>query len=116
MSHEPTAYTEDEYIEAEQAYFATLTIEHFAQAIGQSRQRERTVGSFAVLRTHRPDVRYFNELLVQYPWDGKIQQVVPDNMVVCSAEPIKLYGSFNIPFQPARPFLVLDYISSLSKR
>ena len=72
MSHEPSAFTETEYVEAEQAYMATLTIEHFAQTVGQSRQRERTVGSFAVLCTRRPEVRYFNELLVQYPRDGKI--------------------------------------------
>jgi hypothetical protein len=65
-------------------------------------------------------VQCFNELLVQYPRPGqdpaRPAQVVPDNMVVIHPEPIAASGSFNTPFQPVRPFLVLEYVSKYNQR
>jgi hypothetical protein len=43
-------------------------------------------------------------------------QVVPDNMVVVCPEPIQASGSYDLPFQPAPPLLVLEYVSKRNKR
>jgi hypothetical protein len=37
-------------------------------------------------------------------------------MVVIHREPIKAEGSFDVPLQPAGPFLVLEYVSKSSQR
>src|SRR5262249_5099891 len=62
--------------------------------------------------------QYFNEMLVQYPHgrQRKIRQVVPDNMVVLHPEPLDVEGSYDVLFQPANPFWVLEYVSKSSKR
>src|SRR5262249_53080716 len=65
---------------------------------------------------HRPDVQVFNELLVQYPLNDHLGQVVPDNMVVVCDQPVKAAGSFNLPFEPALLLWVLEYVSPYSKR
>jgi Uma2 family endonuclease len=106
------------YDEAAEAYLRSLPPEHFMEATSQGRQREITVESLALLQRARPEVQYFNELLVQYPLKrgGGIGQVVPDNMVVICPEPIKASGSFNLPLQPVRPFWVLEYVSKSNKR
>src|SRR5262249_8857135 len=44
------------------------------------------------------------------------RQVVPDNMVVVHPERIKASGSYDLPFQPVRPFWALDYLSKHTKR
>jgi len=66
----------------------------------------------------RPDIQLFNELVVQFPQgEGeKIGQVVPDNMVVLWAKPIKAELSYDLPLQPVGPFWVLDYVSKHNKR
>jgi Uma2 family endonuclease len=106
------------YEEAEQEYLRNLPLEHFMEAFAQGTQREITLESFALIRAARPDLQCFNELLVQYPRPGsnKLGQVVPDNFVVVHPEPIQVRGSFNIPFQPVRPFLVLEYVSKYNMR
>src|ERR1700720_3571421 len=98
-----------EYARAAENYLRSLPPEHFMEATPQATQREITVESFALLRLHRPDVHYFNELLVQYPRPRSkdIGQVVPDNMVVISTEPIQAEGSYDLPLQPVGPSLVL---------
>src|SRR5262249_1057739 len=55
---------------------------------------------------------------VQYPArrGGKIRQVVPDNMVVVFAEPIKANGSYDMPLQPVKPFWMLEYVSKHNER
>ena len=57
-------------------------------------------------------------MLVQYrrPRWRKPGQVVPDNMVVLTNQPIRAQTSYNVPLEPARPFWVLDYISKSHKR
>lgn len=106
------------YEEAAEAYLRSLPLEHFMEATAQATQRAITLASLALVQAKRPDFQLFNELLVQYPFGRaqKIRQVVPDNMVVVAPEPIRANGSYDIPFQPAKPFLVLEYVSKGNKR
>jgi Uma2 family endonuclease len=107
-----------EYEKAAQAYLRSLPPEHFMEATPQATQREITVESLALVKAQRPDVQYFNELLVQYPHGRRpqVRQVVPDNMVVVHDEPIHAVGSFDVPLQPVGPFWVLEYVSQHSER
>ena len=106
------------YLESEQEYLRSLPLEHFMESTAQATQREITVASFRVIRASRPDVQCFNELLVQYPRAGTDRpgRVVPDNMVVVHPEPIRAAGSFVVPRQPARPFMVMEYASKTTLR
>ena len=107
-----------QYYQAAQDYLRHLPPEHFMESPPHAKQREITVESLALLRGARPDVHYFNELLVQYPFgpEDEIHQVVPDNMVIISTEPIEVGNSFDVPLQVARPFLMLEYVSPSNKR
>jgi Uma2 family endonuclease len=108
--------TERDYRRAAEEYLARLPLEHFMEATPQSTQRRVTLGSFDHLRVFRPDVYLFNELLLQYPFGDGLGQVVPDNMVVVSDQPIRDTGSFNLPFEAAPPLLVMEYVSPYSRR
>lgn len=117
----PRILLEVNYYEAAQEYLRNLPLEHFMEATPQSKQREITVESLALVHAQRPDIQYFNELLVQYPLPKskkkrKIGQVVPDNMVVVHDEPIKAEGSYDVPLQPVGPFCVMEYVSKSNKR
>ncbi len=70
------------------------------------------------MHARRPDVQFFNELLVQYPLGRRKRpgQVVPDNMIVVHDQPIKAEGSYDVPLQPARPFCMLEYVSKNNRR
>jgi len=87
------------------------------EAVPHARQREITLESFAVIHALQPDTQRFNKLLVQYPRPGHDPydpgQVVPDNFVVVSAEPIYARGSYMTPLQTVQPILVLEYVSDL---
>jgi Uma2 family endonuclease len=106
------------YEDAAREYARSLPLEHFMEAIGQSKQREITLESLALLKARRRDVQVFNELLVQYPVPGqrKPGQVVPDNMVLIGTEPVQAETSFNVPLEPIGPFWVLEYVSKNNKR
>lgn len=117
----PRSLLEINYHRAAQEYLRRLPPEHFMEATPQATQREITLESFALVQAQRPDVHRFNELLVQYPLakpkgKRKIGQVVPDNMIVLYDGPIKAEGSYDIPLQPAGPFLMLEYVSKSSER
>ncbi len=114
----PRALLRIEYGDAAQAYLRSLPLEHFMEATPQGKQREITMESLALVCPHRPDLHYFNELLIQYPHGrpSKIRQVVPDNLVVLHDGAIEAMTSFDLPLQPAGPFWVLEYISQNSKR
>lgn len=105
---------------AAERYLRSLPLEHVTEATDHARQREITLESFALVREARPDVQVFNELLVQYPRAGadpdEPGQVVPDNMVVVHPHPLTVVGSYDTPLQPARPFLLLEYVSKHNKR
>jgi Uma2 family endonuclease len=107
-----------QYHRAAQEYLRRLPPEHFMEATPQATQREITLESLALVKALRVDVHVFNELLVQYPLPRRRKpgQVVPDNMVVLHAGPIKAEGSYDVPLQPARPFLMLEYVSKASER
>ncbi len=106
------------YAEAAEAYLRSLPLEHFMEAVPQATQRKITVVSMDLVRLHRSEVQTFNELLIQYPLGGwqTIRQVVPDNFSVVHDEPIRADISYDIPFQPVRPFLMMEYVSKSSKR
>src|SRR3954451_3763047 len=79
-------------------YSRSLTEENLMESYAQGTQRKITVQSFDVIRTIRPDIQCFNEILIQYPRPGenpdKPGRVVPDNMVVVHPEPIENFGSW----------------------
>ena len=114
----PRALLEIRYDRSARAYLASLPPEHHMEATPQATQREISVESFAVLKLRRPEVHYFNELLVQYPFGrmGETKQVVPDNMVVLHDGPLVIGNSFAVELQPVEPFLVLEYVSKSSER
>jgi Uma2 family endonuclease len=117
-SGKPRILIEIAYDDWAQKYLRSLPPEHFMEATGQSKQREITLESLALLKVRRPEVQVFNELLVQYPRPGerKPGQVVPDNMVVLSNEPPRVRSGFNLPLEKAKPFWVLEYVSNSNKR
>ncbi len=86
------------------------------EATTQGKQREITLESLALVRARRHDFHVFNELLVQYPLNGDLGQVVPDNMIVLTEEEVLAEGSYNLPIEPALPFWVLEYVSPSSER
>jgi Uma2 family endonuclease len=117
-STKPRALIAVAYEAAAQEYLRSLPPEHFMEATAQAQQREITLESLALLKARRADVHVFNELLVQYPVAGqrKPGQVVPDNMVVLSDQPIQALSSYNLPLEPAAPFWMLEYVSQSNKR
>ncbi len=117
MSHPVTGpWTALDYDRAAEAYLKSLPLEHFMEAIPQATQREITVESMAVLKHYRRDVQSFNELLVQYVFQGQLRQVVPDNMVIVSDQPAEALTSYNIELEPVLPLVVWEYTSAGSAR
>lgn len=114
----PRALIEVTYAAAAEEYLRSLPLEHFMEATAQGTQRAITLESLALVHAERPEVQVFNELLVQYPRKGERRpgQVVPDNMVVVHAEPIKAEGSYDLPLQPVGPYWVLEYVSKHTRR
>jgi Uma2 family endonuclease len=110
------AWTPADYEQAAAEYCESLPLEHFMEATAQSTQRKITVESLDLVTARRPEIQVFSELLVQYPINAHLGQVVPDNMIVVSSEPLVAGNSFNLPFQPVGPFWVLEYVSSTHQR
>jgi Uma2 family endonuclease len=106
------------YERAALEYLLSLPPEHFMESTAQSTQRAITVESLALVEARRPDFHVFNELLVQYPRRGqrKLGQVVPDNMVVITDQPIEARNSYNVTLEPARPYWTLEYVSPNNPR
>jgi hypothetical protein len=52
-------------------------------------------------------------LLVQYPLRGRRKpgQIVPDNMIVLTAERIHAVTTYKVALEPSLPFWVLEYVS-----
>lgn len=108
------------YERAERQYLKSLPLEHFMESTTQSKQREITLSSFALIHATRPDIQCFNELCVIYPIPNQDVdapgKVVPDNMVVIHNKPIVAEGSYMTPHQPVGPLVVLEYVSKASAR
>ena len=89
------------------------------ESIEQSKQREITLESLALVRAVWPEFQVFSELMIQYVAPGKDPykplRVVPDNMVLVHSEPIDAHGSYATAVQPVLPILVLEYVSRRSK-
>ncbi len=117
-TQKPRTLLRIEYEESAEAYLKSLKPEHFMEATAQGHQRKITLESLDLVHARRSDVQIFNELLVQYPRRSKptIGKVVPDNMVVVWPEPIKAYGSYDLPLQPVGPFWTMEYVSKYNKR
>ncbi len=109
-------WTLADYERAAAEYCASLPLEHFMEATGQSTQRRIAWSGLSLIAARRGYMQVFNELLVQYPHNGGVGQVVPDNMVIRSKRQIKTAGSYNTAFESARPFWVLEYVSKSSHR
>jgi Uma2 family endonuclease len=118
MSSVPKRLIAMNYESYAQEYLRRLPPEHFMEATDQARQRTITLASLELVEARRKDFHLFNELLVQYPRQGKKRpgQVVPDNMVVVSEEPLTAESSFNTPVEPTGPFWVMEYVSKNNKR
>jgi len=97
---------------------ALIPEKHLMEATTQARQREITLASLALVHAKRPEIQYYNELLVQYrgKQERRIQGVVPDNMVVICEEPIIGLSSYPVELQPATPYWMLDYVSRSNHR
>jgi Uma2 family endonuclease len=91
--------------------------EHFMESVAQATQRKITVASLDLVAAERSDVYVYSELLIQWR-DAKneLRRVVPDNMVVVADKRPKVSGNFAIPIQPARPFVVFEYVSKTTSR
>jgi Uma2 family endonuclease len=113
---DPPDWTLDDYERAAQEYMHKLPPEHFREAVPSSIQRGISLASLAVLKTHRPRLQVFNELLVQYWHKGKLRQVVPDNMARECDQSVESITSFNLELEPVPPFWVMEYVSSKSVR
>ena len=114
----PRAILEVHYEAAAEEYLRKLKPENHMEATPQATQREITLASLALVHERRPEVQFFNELLVQYPVGKRHKpgQVVPDNMVVVHDEPIRALGNYSLALQPVSPFWVMEYVSNSSKR
>jgi Uma2 family endonuclease len=101
-----------------QEYLHSLPPEHFMESISQATPRTITLESLDLVHARRPEVRAFNELLVQCPRRGERRpgQVVPDNMVVLTDQRIRAGTSYNVALEPAAPFWVLEYVSKSNER
>jgi len=112
----PRPWTAADYDRAAAAYCRRLPLEHFMEAIPAARQREITVESFALLRHHCPDIQCFNELLIQYWFQGRIRRVVPDNFVRRCDRPPATESSFNLELETVGPLLTMEYVSPSNMR
>ena len=62
----PRAILEVHYEAAAEEYLRKLKPENHMEATPQATQREITLASLALVHERRPEVQFFNELLVQY--------------------------------------------------
>jgi Uma2 family endonuclease len=119
---EPSAYqmTPIYFDDAAEEYLKFLREEHpehFMEFVAQSTQRKITVASLDLIATERPDFHVYSELLIQWrDAENELRRVVPDNMVVIADKRPKVSTNFAIPIQPARPFLVCEYVSKSNSR
>lgn len=107
------------YERAARDYCESLPLEHFMESTPQQTQRRITLAAFDLIHADRPDVWCYNELLIQYPLGRAIREIgraVPDNLVVLHDRPLNGTGSFNTPFEQARLFLAMEYVSPSSQR
>jgi Uma2 family endonuclease len=110
----PNPMTAADYDRLAWEYYQTLPLEHFMESSPHATQREIALASLAILKMRRPEVHYFNELLVQYRYgdDQDVHRVVPDNMIVIGAADNPSRSNYAVPLEPAPPFMMLEWVSS----
>jgi Uma2 family endonuclease len=93
-------------------------VDDVMESWNHARQRAITVSAAPLIARRVRKFSMFNEMLVQYlvRGDETIHQVVPDNMIVLSEGPFDELASFNVPYQPVGPFMVMEYVSTSSER
>jgi Uma2 family endonuclease len=102
-----------EYLE----YIKKKHPEHFMESVAQATQRKITVAGLDLVAAERPDFYVYSELLIQWrDAKNKMRRVVPDNMVVVARRKPVVSTNFAIPIQPAKPFLVMEYVSKSNSR
>lgn len=107
------------YDAAAQKYLDKLKPTDFAETTSEATQRQITLASFAMIRARRPEIQYFNNMLVQYPPTGRKRnpgQVVPDNTIIVYPQPVRPALHYSLPLQPVLPFLVVDYVCESNER
>jgi Uma2 family endonuclease len=104
-------WTREDYARDAREYYASLTLEDFMEATPQATQREATLVSFNELKSRRGNIGYFNELLVQKRREGKIEHVVPDNMVVLGDPGEGRRGSYAVEYEACPLLWALEYVS-----
>lgn len=82
------------------------------------RQRELTGWAFAVLRAERPDVQLFTDRVIQFESPGEKHpgQLGPDHFVAVHPTPLDRRGGYNIPYEPVRPLLVMNYVDAPGRK
>lgn len=110
-------WTLADYDRAADRYARQLPLEQRTmEAMSQSTQRRITLASMELLKEYVRELEVYNELLVQYFYQGQLRQVVPDNMLRRSRAPLVTSTSYVCELEPVRPFLVLEYVSPSSYR
>jgi Putative restriction endonuclease len=111
------SWTRQDYEVAAQEYFESLPLEHFMESTPHATQRKITLESFDLIKLERPELEMCSELLIQYPMNGGLGQVCPDNMLLETETPLEALGSFNLPFESGRRILwTFEYVSPDSHR
>jgi hypothetical protein len=75
-----------------------------------------TMTAFAAIQRLMAGFHYFNELLVQFFFEGQLRQAVPDNMVILGKLEDRVRGSYAPDVDGIVPFWVLEYVSPSSRR
>ncbi len=118
MSQSTTArLTAADYDRLAAEYLHSLPLEHFMEGQPHAFQRRITLDSLTALQSRRTDFDFFNELLVQYPFDGENRQVVPDNMVIRGTPTERQdRSSYAVELEEEHPFITFEYISPSAER
>lgn len=121
MSTASPTMTLAQYEEAAHAYLESLTIEHFMESQDQGTQRKITLESLDLVTARRPEVKVFNDILIQYQHGRppRLCQVVPDNFVVLHEGDLTLGTrlALNLPYHDGvHPFWCLEYVSKSNRR
>ncbi len=104
-------WTREDYARDAREYYASLSLEDIMEATPQATQREVTLNSFNELKSRHPGIGYFNELLVQVRHGGKIERIVPDNMVVLGDPGQERRGSYAVELETCPLLWALEYVS-----
>jgi Uma2 family endonuclease len=107
---EPRQWTREEYERSADEYYRSLPLEHFMEGRKQAVQREISLAALSAVRDSRPDVHYFNEMLIQQFVRGQMIRVVPDLTVVRGDLAVQPVSSYE-PELALPVFWALEFVS-----